>query len=91
MEKTELYAVVGGAFSVIAALSGVAYASVMERIKRNESQCEKDMEAVWNAIDEQREDTKKILAGMVTRDDLARSTDQIIRVLRPGAGTAGAD
>ena len=90
MEKSELYAVVGGAFGVIAALSSVAYASVVDRIKRNESQREADMDAVWKAIHEQREDTKKILAGMVTRDDLAHSTDHLIRVLRPGVAP-GAD
>jgi hypothetical protein len=84
MEKAELYAVVGGAFTVITALTGLAYASVIERIKRNEALREKDMGAVWDAIDEQRADTKKILTGMVTKEDLARNTEQLIRVLKPG-------
>ena len=84
MEKAELYTVLGGAFTVIAALSSMAYASVIDRIKRNEDQREKEMTAVWGAIDEQREDTKKILTGMVTKDDLARSTDQLIKALAPG-------
>lgn len=82
MEKAELYAIVGGAFTVISALSSLAYASVVDRINRNEALREKDMAAVWNAIDEQREDTKAILAGMVTKDDLARSTDQLLSALR---------
>lgn len=84
MEKAELYTVLGGAFTVIAALSSMAYASVIDRIKRDEDQREKEMASVWSAIDEQREDTKKILTGMVTKDDLARSTDQLIKALAPG-------
>lgn len=86
MEKAELYVVVGGAFSVITALTGLAYASVIERIKRNEDLREKDMTAVWHAIEEQRADTKKILSGMVTKDDLIRSTDQLLKALKPGRG-----
>jgi hypothetical protein len=85
MDKAELYAVVGGAFSVIATLSGLAYASVIDRIKRNEDLREKDMAAVWKAIDVQSADTKKILEHMITKDDLARAEDRLIAALRPKA------
>jgi formiminotetrahydrofolate cyclodeaminase len=86
VEKTELYAVIGGCMSVIGALSAMAYASVMGKIKSVDDQRKDDMEAVWDAIHEQRTDTKKILEHMITKDDLARSEDRLIRALRPGIG-----
>lgn len=83
MDKSELLALVGGAFTVIAALSGLAYASVISRIQRNEELREQDMTAVWKAIDEQRADTKKLLSEMVTKEDLRRAEDRLIAALRP--------
>jgi hypothetical protein len=83
MDKAELLAIVGGAFMVIAALTGLAYTSVISRIQRNEELREQDMAAVWKAIDEQRADTKKMLAEMVTKDDLRRAEDRLIAALRP--------
>jgi hypothetical protein len=83
MDKAELLAIVGGAFTVIAALTGLAYTSVISRIQRNEELREQDMAAVWKAIDEQRADTKKMLAEMVTKEDLRRAEDRLIAALRP--------
>lgn len=84
MDKTELYAILlAGAAAVISVLSGWAYTSILDRIKRNEHLREEDMAAVWKAIDEQRKDTKEILTHMVTKDDLARSTEQLIKAMAP--------
>lgn len=84
MDKAETYAtLLAGAAAVISALAGLAYSNVLDRIKRNEDQRERDLEAVWSAIDEQRKDTKEILTSMVTKEDLNRSTDQLIKALSP--------
>lgn len=84
MDKTELYAILlAGAAAVISVLSGWAYTSILDRIKRDEDLREEDMAAVWKAIDEQRKDTKEILTHMVTKDDLARSTEQLIKAMSP--------
>lgn len=84
MDKTELYAILlAGAAAVISVLSGWAYTSILDRIKRNEDLREEDMAAVWKAIDEQRKDTKELLTHMVTKDDLARSTEQLIKAMAP--------
>ena len=84
MDKAETYAtLLAGAAAVISTLAGLAYSSVLDRIKRSEDTREKEMAAVWSAIDEQREDTKKILTSMVTKEDLNRSTDQLIKALSP--------
>lgn len=84
MDKAETYAtLLAGAAAVISALAGLAYSNVLDRVKRNEDQRERDLEAVWSAIDEQRKDTKEILASMVTKEDLNRSTDQLIKALSP--------
>ena len=84
MDKAETYAtLLAGAAAVITTLAGLAYSNVLDRIKRNEDQRERDLEAVWSAIDEQRKDTKEILTSMVTKEDLNRSTDQLIKALSP--------
>lgn len=84
MDKAETYAtLLAGAAAVITTLAGLAYSSVLDRIKRNEDQRERDLEAVWGAIDGQRKDTKEILTSMVTKEDLNRSTDQLIKALSP--------
>lgn len=84
MDKAETYAtLLAGAAAVITTLAGLAYSNVLDRIKRDEDQRERDLEAVWSAIDEQRKDTKEILTSMVTKEDLNRSTDQLIKALSP--------
>lgn len=84
MDKAETYAtLLAGAAAVITTLAGLAYSNVLDRIKRGEDQRERDLEAVWSAIDEQRKDTKEILTSMVTKEDLNRSTDQLIKALSP--------
>lgn len=84
MDKAETYAtLLAGAAAVISTLAALAYSNVLDRIKRNETLREEDMKAVWGAIDEQRKDTKEILTSMVTKEDLARSTDQLIKALSP--------
>jgi hypothetical protein len=61
-------------------LASVAYALLLGRITRIETQADKDRDATWHAIDE----IRNRLAEVVTKDDLRHTENRIVSAMRPG-------